>query len=721
MKIWIDVESYSELDINEVGPFVYWLHPSTELLCLSWRAENDEDGFWVSEITPDGETEFVPLARLFNTVSLQRLFKLVENRSNVIEAHNAMFERCAWLFHGVRKFGWPEIEFDQWRCSAAKAAACSLPRALGDAGRAMALRVRKNEEAGKRLIDKLTQPDRKGNKPRAPKEDWEEFYEYCRQDTAAERCLSEALPELSTRELAVWRMDQRMNWRGFRIDIPGIENAITIAATWTETLNAELSEITGGEVTKATQRKRLLAWLQRAGVNVWDTKATTLDALYPAMEPGPAKRAIEILRSIGRSSTAKYVTAKVSSEGERLRDTMMYHGAGTGRWTARRFQCQNLPRVDAYSTNEAIDRAWSVLREGDVELIRLLYGDPMEFLSGILRGAIIADDDALIHAGDYSAIETCGLFWIADEKPGLALLASGGDIYLDMASDIYGRIVTKADDAARQLGKRAILGLGYGMGYIKFLLTCHTYDLHFTPADVRAIVPADKIRSITEWIKGKDWQRCANMGMQPSDLAELVLTKYVTDRYREKYEKTVKQLWEDCENAAKNAVRNPGKMFVAGRTGFVTEEYGDYDKLVPRYEGDFGGELKPAKHLFLTAHLPSRRKLYYPDIELDEKYGLSYMGQDSVTHQWIREKTYGGKIVENIVQALSRDIMAEAKLRFDRLDSVFEILLSVHDEVVCQSDCDRLKEFNDILSQLPEWAYGFPLTAKSWTGPRYRK
>ncbi len=713
MIVHIDFETHSELDLLKVGAWVYSRHPSTRILCLSWRT-TDAHGIWVSENIP---ADHVPLQRLFNKPALDRLFKLIATPGTLVEAHNVFFEKCIWWNIAEAQMFWPSIQMDQWRCSAAKAATCGLPRALGDAGRAMHLDVTKDESA-RRVMLKLSRT------AKGTKEEWDTLYKYCENDTAAEQALSEALPDLSPDELEMWQIDQEMNLRGIPCDTAGAQKAITILSAWTTALNEELSKITDGRVTKATQRQCLLPWMQENGAAIYDTQADTIDALLKhgdALLP-QVRRAAEILQGIGRSSTAKYITLVVSSENDVMRDTQMYHGAGTGRWTARRFQPHNIPRGNI----KAMDFAWQLVHEVAIEDIQLLFGDIMKFLSHAIRGVIRAEDGYLLYCGDYAAIETRVLFWIANELSALAVLSRpDGDMYLELASDIYGRKVTKKEEQARQLGKQATLGLGFRMGYVKFLLTCRKYKIKFTLKQIAEIVPPQQHAEIAQWISEKDWGRCQAAGMTLDDLPELTLMKFVVDRYRLKFKDTVGKLWEEVENAAKAAVQMPGRRFWAGKC--VWEMWKE----------------------FLRVRLPSGRFLYYPFPELEEKsdgyrpkdcvlkeivdrrlvklpfsglnrFELSYMGEDSQTRQWVRERTYSGKITENIVQATARDVMCDG-IRRNKKAGIYELLMLVHDEIVTQSKRGNLEEFNAVISVAPEWAPTLPMKAESWCGVRYKK
>lgn len=742
-RVWIDFEGYSEINLLEVGTIRYVQHPSTERLCMSWRTD-DEHGFWVSESIPHNTEEFVPLRRLFNKASLTRLFRILENPAVTVEAHNAMLERCLWNWHGVFFDDWPEIAFERWRCSAAKAAACSLPRALGDAGRALGLDVIKDEDTGHKLMSKLTRPGKDGKRQKATAEEWEEFYKYCEQDTAAERALSKAIPDLSARELRVWQMDQRTNLRGFRVDVEGAHRAIEIAQAWTEEKNAELIKICATSsqtdnprkttVERATQHKRLNAWLATQGVFLPNMQKNTVDAAVNAAPEGPTKEALIILRSLNRSSISKYTKLEECQHAGRLLDTMKYHGAGTGRWTAEKFQPHNMVRGKI----KDMPAVWHDIKRLSIGELRAKYGDLMKLLAEALRGVVIPDEGYTLHVGDYSAIEARVVFWYAGEKRGLEMFARGEDVYCDMASTIYNRIITKQmaeenpiDGDARQLGKQSILGLSFKMYYVTFLKTCRTYKMKFSVETIRKIVPADEIRRHkAEVISEFEWERCEEQGMTRADIPELILMRYVMEKYRERYADTIVKLWYSLDEAAKNAVRNPGKSYAAGIIGkvrFYMKQSGGFttkwDSSIDQVDG-FGvkGGFKKQPLSFLCAELPSGRRIYYPDPEI-EKRGkremLTAMGVDQKTHQWVREDIHPGKTTNNVVQGTARDYMADAMVRTEA--TPFQLLLTVHDELITQRKGIDLAGFVALISQAEDWAKDLPVKADTWAGSRYFK
>jgi DNA polymerase len=292
--------------------------------------------------------------------------------------------------------------------------------------------------------------------------------------------------------------------------------------------------------------------------------------------------------------------------------------------------------------------------------------DTLQLLSQALRGAIIAPPGKLLFVADYASIEARVLLWCAQDEEGLEKFRKGVDLYCDMAGAIYNRPITKENATERQLGKIAILGLGYQMGAPKFHATC---------------------------------------GQQGIDIEE-DLAQRTVDAYRQKYWR-VKQLWYDQETAAGEAAMS--------KDGEVWECF-------------------PVKWWkdgrFLYCQLPSGRKLAYPDAKVkvkmmswgSKKNTLTYKGVNAMTRQWHEQSVYGGLLVENIVQAISRDVMAEAMLRLEET-RIYQPILTVHDEVIAEAHKDHgdIHEFVKLVGQCPDWCKGCPIAAEGWAGPRYRK
>lgn len=630
--IYIDFETRSKCDLKKAGAWAYSQHPSTEVLCMAYAVDDGEVELWTPEDVPP------PLLE-----------------GHLHEAHNAFFELAIWT--NILK--WPAVE---WSCSAAKCAAHSLPRALDKAGAALGLDVQKDQE-GKRVMMKLCRPRKPSkNNPAVWHEDPEEFnilYEYCKDDVRAERALSHALRDLNKKETKVWQLDQDINRRGIRVDVEAVDAAIEISEEHVKSANSQLEIITEGAVSKVSEAAKLTVWVQEQGVGVSSvTKQEVKDTL--AMEiPDRVRKALTIRQKMGKTSVAKYKAIKnaLSTDG-RLRDLLMYHGAGTGRWTGKLVQPQNFPR-NGFKGD--IEEYFSILKMKDHDAFELCYPDVMGTVSSMIRPCLIPTEGKYFYGADYSSIEARVLLWLADDENGLGVFARGEDIYKDMASDIYGVPINKVDSNQRQLGKQAILGLGYQMGANKFEQTCLGYGIAID-----------------------------------AEMAERVV-----EAYRQKYH-LVRSMWYDQEHIAKEAITT-GKFLTCGKIGWGTK-------------GDFLYCKLPSKRLIAY---------YDPKIETvktpwgGEKEGITYMATNPVTRKWERTKTYGGKLVENITQGTARDVMVEAMLRLE--DARYEAVLTIHDEIITEKEQGDVAEFETLMSTLPDWAEGLPVAVEGWKGLRYLK
>lgn len=576
-------------------------------------------------------------------------------------------------------------------------------------------------------------------------------WEYCKGDIRAERGLSKFCPEMTPRERQYWEMDFRMNLRGMRLDIPAANLGLQLAGTEATRLNGELFDITGGQIMKGSQRDKLKGWINGHLVEMGEeplenTKADTLsfkldgvptkageDAREAQRLPMREKwdslgengarveRAMRICMEVNRSSVAKYKRMVQSvCPDERLHDIMLYNGADrTGRWSGKGVQPHNFVR--GYMAN--MSDAWDDIATLDTELITMVWEDPMVCLAKACRGALIASPGMELYAADFNAIEARKLAWLSNCSTLLTLFnTKGGDPYCDMATAIYGRIVTKADKTERNLGKKAILGLGYAMGWEKFQATVYMDE---------GIWLAD-------------------------EFCQMVVKIYRKDKYPE-----IPALWKASEKAAIAAVIEGGEHYCGG------DDFGI--GAVSYFMSDDGN--------FLHCRLPSGRLLAYlhPRVNMRVTYRfaainergsmttvsfpakknvpqhrvrwhaeklaakqrkrllgdapesfvsphLSFMGRDTYTKQWKRCGTHGGSLVENYDQASSRDLLAEAMFRIDQMPE-FDLLLSIHDEVIAEAPIGTydLKGYEAIMSEVPDWAPGMPIAAEGWIGPRLRK
>jgi DNA polymerase bacteriophage-type len=712
-KATLDFETRSACSIKDCGSWRYSLDPTTQVMCLVFRLPHWEKGrtaLWHPAFPHLGvrEADCPEVAEL----------KAWILSGGLCEAHNAWFERGIWTNIMVPRHGWFPIRHEQWRCSAAKCAAYSLPRSLENAIGALKLVIRKDME-GSKVMKKMAKPrkpkvaevkaillDRLGLRSKevvkslsftrtltetgyrvdATWQDggeqsvtldlplfWHESVEllerlwaYCRVDVLAEEGLSEVLRDLSPTETKVYLMDQHINQMGFQVDGEAVAAALQMVDEIYADLNRELVEITDGRVEKATQRVKMKEWFADNGLQLEDTQGSTLDGWLKRGDlPPKVHRCLQLVRSLGRTSTAKYVAALDWADPAtwRIHGGLLYHGAGTGRWSGAGLQPHNFPRGNI----KDMELAWEILKTRDVALIEMMYGDVMECLSFALRGLIIPTPGRELFVADYAAIEARVVFWLAEDEEALNIFRRKECIYLAMASDIYGKeMKDKVLYASeRQLGKQAVLGLGYQMGAPKFVDTCAKYGIHL----------------------------------------DLDFAKFVVDKYRNRFWR-IKEMWWNQEAAAIEATKRPGTSVRCGR-------------ILWRVVDDV-----------LHCKLPSGRLLSYvgpmvvkrPTPWGTAKDALTYMGVDPYTKKWRRQDTYGGMLVENITQAVARDLMAEAMLRAHDGDT-YDVILSVHDELIAEADVGTgdVKEFENLMAGLPDWAEGCPVTAEGWRGFRYKK
>jgi len=801
LQTTIDFETRSPTDLKKRGGFLYSLDPETEAMCLAFHLPGETSvGLWHM-----AHDEFL----IGESPAPIELFAFIL-AGGLVEAHNAFFERCIWTNIMIPRYGWPAIKPDQWRCSAAKASAMSLPRSLEEATAAMNLGIDKDME-GRKLMLKMCKPRKlrkaemeewirtTGHKGRAPayksagypivyhetEEDLKRLWAYCQQDVFAEHALSLSLPELSEQELAIWKMDQWLNWRGARFDLTMAKKALDLASRWKARLNSVLEALTG--ITAATKRQAVKDWLlENEDLELPDTAADTLKHYLDNEElSGRARRILEIVRDVNKTSTRKYnaMIDKAWEGDERARDLMMYHGAGTGRWAGKGIQVHNFPARDLVVKD--FDEAAELILDGDLDWCAALYGDVMALLSHSLRGAILAEEGRELMVADYAAIEARCLLWEADDQGALGVFRRGEDIYCDMASGIYGFEVVKkiAKDwthpdytlhsGCRQFGKQAVLGLGYGMGYMTFLLTCRKYGITFSRAEVSRIMGPEKLDKTEAWVRkqlcldtppaemskeeakryasrkrqaARSRRRLIEAREDPKAIVhELALMKHTVDVYRTRYP-SVKAMWSDQEAAAIAAVKSlptPAELTQHYENGIELPEirYADdpvecgkikwYMSEARTVVDALAGTIEVPAGKWLHCELPSGRRMSYcdPQIKLtatswgEKKPALRYMSVDGVTRKWLRTATYGGKIVENITQAVARDIMAEAMLNSVKEGCPYDPIMSVHDELVCEVDEDAgdLKEFERLMSDLPIWAAGCPIVAEADRFKRYRK
>lgn len=682
----VDFETRSTKELRGpkgVGAWRYAEDPTTEILCLSYKLGAMPTKLW----TPD-----LPFP--------QEILDHIE-RGGLFEAHNVQFERAIWYNILHLKMGIPMPK--KWADTVAACAYRGIPLGLDDAGKALSLAIQKDKR-GKYLLQTLSKPKKLTKKERKPLEDqgmpeneWpiiyredfdlmEELYDYCMRDSDSEFELSITLGPLPRPEFRLWVLDQVINQRGVQLDIGATEAALSITEHLERNLTRELNEITNNQVETASQVARLIKWLQENGLRIDNLQKDTVENLLLVhgheMEPS-VKRVLEIRQLLSRASAKKLVKMldTVCKDG-RIRGLLQYHGASTGRWAGRLVQPQNFPRGNpgiwkVSTIEELVDniKIASENIEEAVATLELFYGDPMEAVASSLRGMFVAGPGRKFMVADFSAIEARVVMWVAGCQKALDAFAAydrgeGPDIYCVMAQELYNRPINKKDDPEeRQLGKITVLGCGYQMGGEKLQFQAETnYKVEL----------------------------------------DLETAVWLVNTYREAYPE-VKWLWYNLNDAAINTVKT-GKPH---RYSCITYEM-VHDKA----------------GAWLACILPNGRKLWYydPIIEKTEtpwgiKDQLTYMGRDNKKGgSWGRIRTYGGMLTENVVQAISRDLMAEGMIRVEK--EGYPIILTVHDEIVAEPDEEHgsLKEFERLMAgPTPDWAKGCPVEVEGWEGHRYKK
>ena len=677
-RIIFDFETRSKCDLKKSGAFKYSLDDSTRPTCLAFKDRDQKIVYFLN---------FQAINRQWRDQSekLKNLWRSYILNGYEFTGHNAFFETVIYKNILVKRYGWPDIPFKQFRCTAAKAAACALPRNLDGAGGAMKLRIQKDKwgyiamlrtcRPTKKWADwnRLQQKIKSGAKineksrlkslepePRVflePEDDprtWQTLYDYCKIDVKAEELLDRSLPDLPPQEQEIWFLNQKLNWRGLRIDIPTVKKIVGIMDIESKKKLKELDSLTMGLVTKPGARQSILDFLALDGIELPNIQSKTVsDSLEGFNLTEDTRRLLEIRKALSMTSTKKYQSfLNRANEDEHVRDILLYHGASTGRDTGTGIQPHNIPRglikVDKDRPYAAVDN----VVECDHEMLQLLYGESLGILfSSILRNMILPSKEHELFVADFSKIEVAVLWWLSDNEPGLKILRDGLDPYKYQASantkKPYIAIADDSDD--RQLGKAQVLGCGFGMGWKKFQETAwRMYRLRLTEKQ----------------------------------------SKDAVSNYRTANE-AVPILWKDYEEAAVNAVDKIGTEVLAGKCKFIVRDN------------------------FLWVTLPSGINLAYREPQLnmrDSEYGerktLEFMAVNSKTKKWDLERTWGGTLTENIVQAVARDLMMPAMVRLEKKG--YRSLLMVHDEGICEKRIGEgsIEEFVKILCECPHWAQG---------------
>ena len=669
MRLSIDIETYSSADITKTGAYAYAEAPDFEILLIGYRFD---DMPHTSVIETAGMTR--EEAIWYIQVEYPRFYKALHDPEVLKTAFNANFERTCL----AQYFGYMEPE--QWQCTMIRAAMLGLPMSLAGVGDALDLADDKQKlSTGKALIQYFSKPckptksngGRRRNLPEHAPEKWQLFIEYNARDVDAEQAILEKLDAygpMSPSEKNLWCWDQRTNDHGVLLDIPYIEGILEYDARRTKELTDEAVRLTG--LQNPNSVSQLKTWLADQGVEMDGVTKETVSAALKENIPLKVRRVLEIRQALGKTSTKKYqaMVQAVCADG-RLRGILQFYGANrTGRWAGRIVQTHNLPQNHL----DDIEYCRELVAKKDFEAVEMIYGETAFVFSQLVRTAFIASPGCRFVVCDFSAVEARILGWLAGEQWRMDVFKNGGDIYCESASQMYHVPVVKhgVNGHLRQRGKVAELALGYqgGVGAMKRM-------------DTTGSIPEEEMQGIV-------------------------------DQWREASPQIV-SFWRDMEQAAKKAIT---EMRPASRPVHVGGGAKHRGARISFYMK--GGAL------FMV--LPSRRKLCYWDAKVvhmeDGRDHITYAGMDQETKRWTRSETYGGKLVENCVQAIGRDCLAEAMLRVARMG--YQIVMHVHDEMIVDVPCedkDAYRKISEAMGQSPAWAPGLVLRGDGYETEFYKK
>lgn len=685
-KINLDYEVKSDTDLRVYGLDRYSACPSTRIILCAYSFDN----------APEPKLWDINDGRPFPSEVKEAL----ADPSVIKSAFNAQFERVI-----TRRVGKIRTPYSNWQCSMVRAYLLSFIGDLEAIGDQIGLSTDKvKSKDGKKLIQVFCKPQKvTKNQPHlwrnadTDPELWAQFREYCRQDVVAEmavekRCSPYYIPD---DEWKLYELDQRINDRGLPMDMQFVENAIWMAEQRKKELLVQLNEITG--LRNSNSATQMLPWLKARGYQFDDLQKDTVTKVLKEsadeLEPIVVE-ALKIRRQATRTSVAKYSTiSKLVGKDDRLRFMFQFAGASrTARWAGRKVQVHNLPR-----TPKLIEDHWKLafttdlIHRGDYDMLGLMVGEHMDGLVGCIRSAIRAPEGKQLRVSDLSSIETCVIAWLAGCVRLLKVIRSGKDPYKDFAVILYRKLfaeigtaeyeeayasITKAE---RNNSKPPVLGAGYRLSGGKL-------------------------------VEGKRtglWGYAEAMGI---DLTQQQSIEAV-EAYRSGYFE-VPELWYAIEKAVAECLGSGQTQTVNGLLKF------SYNKP------------------FLVVTLPSGRNLYYYKplmVESEQisprtgkpyiRRSITYMGQHQKTKKWCRIESHGGKLAENFVQAIARDVLKFGMFETD--DEGFDLIGTVHDEEIALEDIDDTehtdKLLGDCMTRPLLWAPGLPLGFGSWQGDFYKK
>lgn len=661
-RLNIDLETYSSVDIKKAGAQAYIRSPDFEILLFGYSIDGAEPV--VIDLACGEKIPFYVIEAIYSPEYTKH-------------AYNAPFEwGCLSKYFGCK------LPPSQWRDTMLHGLYCGYTAGLGPTGRALGLPEDKQKSnTGKALIRYFCVPCkptktngfRTRNLPHHDPERWRLFKEYNKQDVVAEMEIGDKLSAFPVPDFVQkqWETDLLINDRGVAVDMEFVHGALELGETVSTSLKEEAIQLTG--LYNPNSVKQLAQWLEaETGEEVVNLrKETVAQLLGRDSNSDTVSRMLAIRQELGKTSTKKYnaIQTCVCPDG-RVRGLLQYYGANrTGRWAGRLVQVQNLPRT----YTEPLDLARQLVKSRNLDGIKVVYGNVNDTLSQLIRTALIAPEGHVLIDADFSAIEARVISWLADQEWRLEVFRTHGKIYEASASQMFGVPLERIKKGnpeyeLRQRGKVAELALGY-------------------QGSVSAM-------------------RAMDTGHQLDNLSDDEV-KDIVNRWRDTNPK-IRDLWYAFDSAAIEVIQNGGSVSVRGCT--LAREY-DYKQ----------------NRICLSIQLPSGRKLFYVDPAIGEnRWGnpsITYTGLND-KNKWGRIETYGGKLVENCVQAIARDCLAQAIEHLE--EAGFPVVFHVHDEVVIDiapyADHDTmLKNVVKIMAQPIPWAQGLPLGAEGWVGTFFKK
>lgn len=595
----------------------------------------------------------------------EHIYKALSDPNILKTAFNATFERvCLSKFFGLY------LTSDQWECTMVRSAMLGLPLSLASVGKVLRLDDQKMDE-GKALIRYFSVPCkptktngmRLRNLPEHAPEKWDIFKKYCKRDVEVENAIRQktAAFKIPPFEKELYDIDQRINDRGVMLDMGMVRNAIRMSLIYNGHLSVEAAELTGLDNPNSVAQLKI--WLeQETGNEVKSLNKKDMPDIIKSCDASHVQRLLAIRQELGKTSVKKYeAMEKTVCEDNRVRGLTQFYGAArTGRWAGRLVQVQNLPQNHI----EDLDLARSLVVENDLDMLEICYGNIPDTLSQLIRTAFIAKPGHTFIVSDFSAIEARVIAWLAGEAWRMEVFRTHGKIYEASASLMFHvpvESITKTDPR-RQKGKIAELALGYqgGVGAMRTM--------------------------------GGE-----KMGLSEEEMKEIV-------NHWRKANPAIVNLWEEVQAAALGSISNRETTIQKGI----------------KFRSELGA---------MTIQLPSGRKLFYPRARIDvrEKFGrksktIIYEGQNQTTRKWEEQETYGGKLVENIVQGIARDCLAVTMIRLEKIG--YPIVFHVHDEVILEVPDDGSKTLTEVCEVFKKpivWAEGLPLKGDGYVTNYYKK